>query len=250
MRYALVVEYDGSNYHGFQRQSGYDSIQQQLEEALSKKLQENITVIASGRTDAGVHAIAQVVHFDSEKVIDCSDFGFRINPLLPTDIAIKKCVAVDDNFHARFGAKKKTYVYRVYLSKIHSPLKQKYNHICFYDLDVKVMQEACKYFIGEHDFRSFMLSSAQVKTTVRTIYDLHIEQSEDGRQLDFYYTGNGFLHNMVRAITGTLIDLGRGRFKLEQIPEIIKSKKRSNAGKTLSGCGLYLKEVMYEGYDL
>ena len=112
------------------------------------------------------------------------------------------------------------------------------------------MQKACGYFIGEHDFRSFMLSSAQVKTTVRTIYDMHIEVSEEGRQLDFYYTGNGFLHNMVRAITGTLIDLGRGRFTLEQIPEIIKSKKRSDAGKTLEGCGLYLMNVEYEGYDL
>lgn len=248
-RYALVIEYDGTNYHGFQRQQGLPSIQQALEEALSLKLQHGVTVIASGRTDAGVHARGQVVHFDSNVEIDCSDFGWRMNPLLPTDIAIKKCVKVDENFHARFGAKKKTYVYRVYLSKIHSPLKQKYNHVCFYDLDVPLMQKACDYFVGEHDFRSFMLSGAQVRTTVRTIYDMHIEVSEEGRQLDFYYTGNGFLHNMVRAITGTLIDLGRGRFALEQIPEIIKSRKRSDAGKTLEGCGLYLEKVYYEGYD-
>ena len=235
MRYALVVEYDGTNYHGFQRQNGLPSVQQELEDALSLKLQHGVTVIASGRTDAGVHARGQVVHFDSNVEIDCSDFGWRMNPLLPSDIAIKKCVKVDESFHARFGAKKKTYVYRVYLSKIHSPLKQKYNHVCFYDLDVPLMRQACEYFVGEHDFRSFMLSGAQVRTTVRTIYDMHIEVSEEGRQLDFYYTGNGFLHNMVRAITGTLIDLGRGRFTLEQIPAIIASKKRSDAGKTLEG---------------
>lgn len=250
MRYALVIEYDGSNYHGFQRQSTLPSVQQALEEALSLKLQENITVTASGRTDAGVHALGQVVHFDCSKTLDCEDFGYRMNPLLPRDIAIKKCVAVDESFHARFGAKRKTYVYRVYLSRIHSPLKQRYNHVCFYSLDIPLMQKACEYFVGTHDFRSFMLSSAQVKTTVRTIYDLHIEVSEEGRQLDFVFTGNGFLHNMVRAITGTLIDLGRGRFTLEAIPKIIESRKRSDAGKTLEGGGLYLKEVVYEGYDI
>ena len=249
MRYRAVVSYFGKNYVGWQKQLNGVSVQEKTEQALSAVFGEPTPCTASGRTDAGVHARGQVVHFDSNVEIDCSDFGWRMNPLLPTDIAIKKCVKVDENFHARFGAKKRTYVYRVYLSKIHSPLKQKYNHVCFYDLDVPLMQKACDYFVGEHDFRSFMLSGAQVRTTVRTIYDMHIEVSEEGRQLDFYYTGNGFLHNMVRAITGTLIDLGRGRFALEQIPEIIKSKKRSDAGKTLEGCGLYLEKVYYEGYD-
>ena len=244
-RYALVIEYDGTNYYGFQRQQGLPSVQQALEEALSLKLQHGVTVIASGRTDAGVHARGQVVHFDSNVEIDCSDFGWRMNPLLPTDIAIKKCVKVDENFHARFGAKKKTYVYRVYLSKIHSPLKQKYNHVCFYDLDVPLMQKACDYFVGEHDFRSFMLSGAQVRTTVRTIYDMHIEVSEEGRQLDFYYTGNGFLHNMVRAMVGTLLSVGNGRYSIADLHRILDAKDRCKAGTSMPAHALYLSEIRY-----
>ena len=246
MRYALVIEYDGTNYHGFQRQDGLPSVQQALEDALSLKLQQGITVIASGRTDAGVHASGQVVHFDCNVDIDCSDFGWRMNPLLPTDIAIKKCVKVDENFHARFGAKKKTYVYKVYLSKIHAPLKRRYAHICVYDLNVENMKKACACLAGEHDFRSFALAeSVRGKSTVRTIYDIHIEESEGGRLLSLYVTGDGFLHNMVRAIAGTLIDIGRGRFSPEDMQDILDSKDRRRAGKTVEGCGLFLVSVEY-----
>ena len=245
MRYAIVIEYDGSAYNGFQRQKGLPTVQQTLEEALSLKLQEDISVTASGRTDAGVHAAGQVAHFDSSKAIDTSDFGFRLNPLLPRDIAVKACYRVDESFHARFSARRKTYVYRVYLSSIHAPLKEKYNHVCFYDVDIDVMKEACKYLVGEHDFRAFMLSESKVRTTVRTLYEARIDVSEGGRQLEFVFTGNGFLHNMVRSMTGTLIDVGRGRFALSDLPEIIESKKRANAGKTLEGKGLTLISVDY-----
>ena len=140
MRYAIVLEYDGANYYGFQRQRNFPSVQQTVEEALSLKLQCPFTLIASGRTDTGVHAMAQVAHFDCDVEIDASDFGFRVNPLLPRDIAIKACYRVDESFHARFAAKRKTYVYRVYLSKIHAPLKEKYCHVCFYDVDVDKMR--------------------------------------------------------------------------------------------------------------
>lgn len=245
MRYAIVLEYDGANYYGFQRQRNFPSVQQTVEEALSLKLQHPVTLIASGRTDTGVHALAQVAHFDSDVGIDASDFGFRVNPLLPRDIAIKECYRVDESFHARFAAKRKTYVYRVWLSKIHAPLKEKYCHICFYDVDVEKMKSACEYLVGEHDFRAFMLSESRMDNTVRTLYDAHIEVSEEGRQLDFYFTGNGFLHNMVRSMTGTLIDVGRGRFAVSDMPSIIDSKKRANAGKTLEGKGLTLVSVDY-----
>ncbi len=247
MRYAIVLEYDGSRYNGFQRQRGLPSIQQTVEEAISLKLQQPITIVASGRTDAGVHALAQVAHFDSDVAIDASDFGFRINPLLPRDIAIKECYRVDDAFHARFGAKRKTYVYSVYLSKIHAPLKEKYNHICFYDVDIDAMKAACAELVGEHDFRAFMLSGTEMRDTVRTLYDAHIDVSEEGRQLRFVFCGNGFLHNMVRSMTGTLIDIGRGRFAPGDMSAIIASKKRANAGKTLEGKGLTLVSVDYGG---
>ena len=214
---------------------------------MQTKLQRPIVLHASGRTDAGVHALAQVAHFDCDVEIDCDGFGYAINTLLPRSIAITDCRRVPDTFHARFDAKRKTYVYRIYASKIHSPLHCKYFHVCFYDLDVETMQRACAYFVGEHDFRSFMLSGAAVRSTVRTIYDLHIDVKDGGRQLDIVVTGNGFLHNMVRAIAGTLIDVGRGRFALEDVPQIIAACDRRRAGKTLEGCGLYLYGVEYDG---
>lgn len=243
-RYKITLCYDGGEYYGFQRQSdGLPTIQSKLEDALSKRFQQNITVQPSGRTDAGVHAIAQVAHFDTDREFDAPSFGYSINPLLPKDIAITSCVRVDDGFHARFDAKSKTYLYKIYLSKIHSPLKRRYYHICFYDLDVAKMQAACKYFLGEHDFRAFMLADEEKQNTVRTVYSLKVEQTGD--ELNISVSGNGFLHNMVRIIAGTLIDVGRGRIPADSIPDIIASRKHVGTGKTLEACGLYLVEVEY-----
>ncbi|MDE6188725.1 MAG: tRNA pseudouridine(38-40) synthase TruA [Clostridia bacterium] len=242
-RYKLTLCYDGGEYYGFQRQKDLPTIQKSLEEALSKRFQEEITVFASGRTDAGVHAVAQVAHFDTDKEFEPSAFGYSINPLLPKDIAVTSCERVDENFHARFGAKSKTYLYKVCLSKIHSPLKRKYYHICFYDIDVEKMKTACKYFIGEHDFRAFMLADDEKQNTVRTIFRLEVEQKGD--ELLIWVSGNGFLHNMVRIIAGTLIDVGRGRIAAEDIPKIIESRKHVGTGKTLDACGLYLWSVAY-----
>lgn len=245
-RYMITLCYDGADFNGFQRQKNLRTVQEEVETALRVKLQEPIVLTASGRTDAGVHALAQTAHFDCAKPFDPQDFGYAVNTLLPHSIAITSCVRVADDFHARFDASRKTYRYRVYFSKIHAPLHRKYFHVCFYDVDVQKMRAACPYFVGEHDFRSFMLSGAAVKTTVRTIYDLHIEQNEDGRQIDIVVTGNGFLHNMVRSIAGTLIDVGRGRFAAEEVPDIIAACDHARAGKTLEGCGLYLQSVQYD----
>ncbi|MDE6758967.1 MAG: tRNA pseudouridine(38-40) synthase TruA [Clostridia bacterium] len=242
-RYKLTLCYDGSEYYGFQRQPNLPTVQSALEEALATRFQENIIVQASGRTDAGVHAIAQVVHFDTDKEFNASTFGYSLNTLLPKDIAITSCEKVNDSFHARFDAKSKTYLYKICLSKIHSPLKRRYYHICFYDLDVSKMQEACKYFIGIHDFRAFMLANDEKENTIREIYSLKVKQNDD--ELEIWISGNGFLHNMVRIIAGTLIDVGRGRIALENIPEIINSKKHVGTGKTLEACGLYLYKVEY-----
>ena len=244
MRYKMVLQYDGGDFNGFQRQRSHPSVQQCVEEALALKLQHPVTVVAAGRTDAGVHALGQVIHFDTDKVLP-ADFGYRINALLPDSIAALSCEQVEDNFSARFCAKYKTYRYDICISKIHVPFLRKYAHICVYDLDIDAMKKACAYLLGEHDFRSFALSeSVKDKNTVRTIYDIRLEERNDNI-LSLYITGNGFLHNMVRSIAGTLIDIGRGRFCIEDMPEIIDAKDRRRAGKTVSGCGLYLVEVIY-----
>ena len=245
MRYKLTVSYDGGDFYGFQRQRGLISVQQCLEEALSTKLNTPVTIVCAGRTDAGVHALGQVIHFDYDGKLP-ADFAFRLNPLLPESIAVLSCEAAPEGFHARFSAKKKTYRYDIYLSKIHAPLKRRYAHVCVYDVDVNEMKKACEYLVGEHDFRSFALAeSVRGKSTVRTIYDIHIEEGEGGKLLSIFVTGNGFLHNMVRAIAGTLIDVGRGRFCAQDIPDILNSKDRRRAGKTVEGCGLYLVSVEY-----
>lgn len=245
MRYKLTISYDGSDFYGFQRQRGLISVQQCLEEALSTKLNAPVTTVCAGRTDAGVHALGQVVHFDSNQILP-ADFGFRLNPLLPESIAVLSCKQVSDDFHARFSAKKKTYRYDIYMSKIHVPLKRRYAHICVYDLNVENMKKACACLAGEHDFRSFALAeSVRGKSTVRTIYDIHVEEGEGGKLLSLFVTGNGFLHNMVRAIAGTLIDVGRGRFSPEDMQSILESRDRRRAGKTVEGCGLFLVSVEY-----
>lgn len=245
MRYKLTISYDGSDFYGFQRQRGLISVQQCLEEALSTKLNAPVTTVCAGRTDAGVHALGQVVHFDSNQILP-ADFGFRLNPLLPESIAVLSCKQVSDTFHARFSAKKKTYRYDIYMSKIHAPLKRRYAHICVYDLNVENMKKACACLAGEHDFRSFALAeSVRGKSTVRTIYDIHIQEGEGGKLLSLFVTGNGFLHNMVRAIAGTLIDVGRGRFSPEDMQSILESRDRRRAGKTVEGCGLFLVSVEY-----
>ncbi len=243
-RYKLTVCYDGGDYYGFQRQNALPTVQQKLEEALSTRFQQSISVHPSGRTDAGVHAIAQVVHFDVDSEIKTSSFGYSINTLLPKDIAITSCEKVNDDFHAQFGAKRKTYLYKICLCKIHSPLKRKYFHVCFYDLDIVKMQDACKYFVGEHDFRAFMLANDEKENTVRTIYNLSVEKFDD--EVHIRVTGNGFLHNMVRIIAGTLVDVGRGRLVPQDIQKIIASKRHVGTGKTLDPQGLYLESVEYK----
>ena len=246
MRYLLTLSYDGSDFYGFQRQNDLVTIQGELEKALHTILQEDIQIVASGRTDAGVHALGQVAHFDTTKEIkDISKFVYSLNSLLPKSIDVLNMELKDDDFHARYSTKEKTYIYKIYLSKTNEPLKRKYFHICSYDLDVAKMQEAIKAIIGEHDFKSFCVENPQIKTTVREIYDAHIDVLDGGKELDIVLCGNGFLHNMVRSIAGTLVDIGRGRFNVEDMKKILDSKNHQKAGKTLDGCGLYLYSVNY-----
>lgn len=244
-RYCLTISYDGGDFEGFQIQPNKVTVQGEIEKAFAKRFSHPVTIVASGRTDSGVHAIGQVAHFDTDKIFDIEQFPYSINALLPSSLAIVDCKKVADNFHARYNAKSKTYIFKLALSNIHCPLIRRYYDICHYELDVQKMREACKYVVGMHDFRSFMLADSSKENTVRTVYDLHIDEYADGKELWFVISGNGFLHNMVRIIVGTIVDVGRGRFEVSDIKKILDAKCRCSAGKTLAACGLYLKEVCY-----
>lgn len=244
MRYLVSIAYDGSEFFGFQRQKNLRTVQGEIEKALNIILQEDITIAPSGRTDAKVHALNQKFHFDTQKNIeDLNKFKTSLDSLLPQDILINNIQLVADDFHARYNSKEKTYLFKILLSKSKDPFKRNYYHICGYDLDLEKMQQACNSFLGEHDFTSFCVYNPQIKNTVRCIYDLHIEIKEN--ELFVYVTGNGFLHNMVRCIVGTLIDVARGRFEIEDIERIFNEKNHQKAGKTLNGGGLYLVDVKY-----
>lgn len=244
MRYLLAISYDGSAYYGFQRQNNLPTIQGEIEKALKILLQEEITITPSGRTDAKVHALNQIAHFDTAKNIeDLDKFKTSMNALLAQDILIKNVQSVTEDFHARFNAKQKTYLYKILLSKQKDPFKKNYYHICGYDLDLAKMQQACNSFLGTHDFTSFSVHNPQIKNTIRTISDIHLKIEEN--EVFVYITGDGFLHNMVRCIVGTLIDVARGRFEIEDIGRIFSEKNHQKAGKTLEGSGLYLVDVKY-----
>lgn len=244
-RYLLTICYDGSDFCGFQTQPNLPSVQGELERALSRRFDQKTEIVASGRTDTGVHAFGQMAHFDTDKAVDVEKIVVELNALLPPTIAVESCCEVECDFHARFDATSKTYIYKVYLSKRQCPFKERYFHICGYDLDVEKMQEACKLFVGKHDFKSFCMAEPDKDNAVRTIFDMHIDVLDGQKELDFVVQGDGFLRRMVRIVVGTIIDVGRGRFSLDEIEKMFDKKDRRVSGKTLQPSGLYLKEVRY-----
>jgi tRNA pseudouridine38-40 synthase len=242
-RILLTIEYKGTSYSGWQAQKNGPSVQQELVRALEKACGHKVKLVASGRTDEGVHALAQVAHFDTDCPIPDDKFPFAVNPLLPKDIRITSSGRAPEGFHARYGAKRKTYVYKLYTSKVDSPLRRElFAHIP-YELDIERMREAAKYLVGEHDFSAFMASGSSVKGTVRRIY--YIEIARNGDQIEIEVCGNGFLRHMVRIIAGTLIDVGRGKIEPGEVVRILKSGDRAWAGFTAPSCGLFLKGVEY-----
>lgn len=239
----LTIQYRGTKFCGWQSQENAISVEEVLEQKISELLGENIKLHASGRTDAGVHAIGQTAHFETNSNFNIHKLAQAINFGLDGDIAVLSAKEVSQNFHARYNVKQKTYVYKLYCSKITKPLK---NDMCAhikFDLKLDLMRKAAQFFIGEHNFFAFCSSKTQVKDFVRKIYSLEIKKVED--EYHFAVTGNGFLYNMVRIIVGTLVDVGGGKIKPEEIPEIIQSQDRKRAGKTMPAHGLYLKEVQY-----
>ena len=239
----LIIEYDGTNYSGWQSQENAISIQDKIEEALKTVTGENIKLIGSGRTDGGVHAFGQVANFYTSSTIPGDKFSFIINNVLPDDIKIILSEEVNFNFHSRFDAKRKRYRYVIYNGRMPSPINRNYSFHFKYNLDVDKMIEASKYLIGTHDFSSFKGRGSVVKSPIRIIYDINIKRKGDF--IEIIFEGNSFLRFMVRIIVGTLVEIGNGKRPISDMKRILDSKKRCGAGLTAPPQGLFLERVYY-----
>ncbi len=252
MRFRAVISYFGKEYVGWQRQLNGPSVQEALERALSETFGAPTQATASGRTDAGVHAEGQVVHFDADTAIPPEKIPFAVNTRLPDDISMLSCEPVSEDFNARFSAKRKTYRYDIYVSRHRRPvLEQTHAHVVT-PLSLTAMRACADAIEGEHDFKGFEASGSAVKSTVRTVYSIELKAegaAEDGTlsegRLSVYVTGNGFLYNMVRIIAGTLVYAGQGKLSVEDVERVLETGDRTLAGKTLPPHGLTLVSVGY-----
>ena len=239
----VVCEYDGTAYHGWQRQPNGLSIQEVLEEKIGIITQEQIFLTASGRTDAGVHALNQVANFRTGSTIPCGNLQKGINSLLPGDIVIKDLQDADDAFHARYSAKSKIYIYRIFNNPVRSPLRRNRCWHIRVPLDVSAMSEAAAFLEGTHDYSSFCAAGGDAEDHVRTVTVVSIER--EGSEISFSIEANGFLRYMVRNIIGLLVDVGRGIIMPTEFNEIMEAMDRTRAGITGPPQGLFLKEVRY-----
>lgn len=244
MRIRLIVEYDGTNYAGWQRQKNGLSVQQALEEAFERASGERVSITGAGRTDAGVHALAQVAHFDTQCTIPPEKISYAINMYLPRDIRVKRSEQAADDFHARFNACGKTYRYTIYNAPHPSAIYRNLSCHISGSLDLDAMRSAAAYLIGTHDFASFCAAGSEVKDTVRTIHALAI--TEELPFIHIEVTGSGFLYHMVRIIAGTLIDIGLSRIPPERMQEVLNKKDRNAASSTAPAQGLTMLKVYYE----
>lgn len=284
MRYALTLSYDGNGFCGWQLQPSEPSVQEALQQALTTLLGRETAVTGAGRTDTGVHALNYVAHFDCAGPIqyESKDFLYKLNAILPPGIAVSALVPVADDFHARFDARRRTYLYFIHFHK--DPFVMRYSWHCKFGLDVKKMNEACRHLLGTHDFSCFEKKGADSKTAICTVFDAHWEWyeptlwemscgggagcgpvaepgatphlagaaspnagpgSEPNRYIVFRISADRFLRNMVRAIVGTMVEVGRGRLSPEDIPAILDSKDRCRAGQSVPGNALFLASVEY-----
>lgn len=239
----LTIEYDGTNYHGWQVQPNAKTVQQVIKEAIEKLTKEEINLIGSSRTDEGVHAKGQVANFLTTSTIAPEKFSYAINSFLPNDIVIVKSELVDETFHSRYNTKGKKYRYVIYNREMKSALLKDRAYHVKKEIDVDIMRKAAKFLVGKHDFSSFKSSGGSAKTSIRTIYDIVIEKNEDIITIEV--SGDGFLYNMVRIIVGTLVEFGVQNINPEKMLEILNSKDRKKAGKTAPSQGLYLMCVYY-----
>lgn len=257
--YKIVIQYDGTRYRGWQGQNSTEAtIQGKIESVLSAMAGEAIEITGSGRTDAGVHAIGQVANFHLRGTWECGQIREYLNQYLPEDIAVSSVEKVDERFHSRYHAVSKTYLYRIHTGDVPEVFDRKYVYDYRTPLDLERMQKAAALLVGTHDFKSFCGNRKMKKSTVRTIREIRIEKqckvqfgnsayAQSGEELQIFYTGDGFLQNMVRILTGTLIEIGDGRRAPEDVTEILAAKERAAAGYTAPACGLTLLNVTYAG---
>ena len=243
-KYKCIIAYDGTAFAGYQVQPEKRTVQSELESALGKMHKgEKVKVTASGRTDAGVHAKGQVIHFHSSNEFPVENWKKALNALLPSDIVAVDVKQVSDAFHARFDPIGKEYRYMITRGPLRDPFARNYTYHYPYPLDLEAIREAISYLTGTHDFTSFCATNTNVVDKVRTIHK--IELNEDGDSLMFRFVGTGFLYNMVRILVGTLLEVGSGKRKPYDMEEILAKQDRQFAGKTAPGHGLYLWEVFY-----
>lgn len=243
MRVKLVVAYEGTNYCGWQIQPNGITIEQVLNETLSSLLGEEITVTGASRTDAGVHSLGNVAVFETHTKMPAEKISFALNQRLPEDIVVQESCQVPEDFHPRFSKSRKTYEYRILNCRFRQPLERRTSYFYHYPLDVSAMQKAAAYLVGEHDFTSFASVHAQTNTYVRTIYALDVVR--EGGMIRIRVQGSGFLYNMVRIIAGTLIQVGAGIKKPEDMESILAGKDRELAGPTAPAHGLTMIGLEY-----
>ena len=244
MRVKMVVAYDGTNYCGWQVQPNGITIEQVLNEQLSRLLKEDIKVTGASRTDSGVHSLGNVCVFDTNTRMPAEKISYALNQSLPADIVVQDSCQVDEDFHPRFSKSKKTYEYRILNKRFRNPTRRLDTYFFHYPLDVDAMQKAADYLVGEHDFASFCASGSQAETTVRTIYSCQVNKVDD--IITIRIQGNGFLYNMVRIIAGTLIKVGSKDIAPTDMQAIIEACDRSKAGPTAPACGLTMIGLEYE----
>ena len=239
----LVIEYDGTNYAGWQLQPNGVTVQQVMEEALTTLLHEPVRLHGSGRTDAGVHARGMVACFTTDRTIPLRAFSDGLNSLLPPDIAVRESAEVTPDFHPRYAATGKLYSYTIHAGRRRSPLSRLYAWHLRGELDLDAMRRAALFMVGEHDFAALRGAGCAAKTTVRRVDGIAIEKQ--GELVTIDVRGSGFLRHMVRNMVGTLVEVGQGRRVADSIPALLAAGERSGAGATAPACGLCLVEVYY-----
>lgn len=240
--YRLVIQYDGGRYKGWQRLgNGENTIQGKIESVLTEMVEDKIEIIGSSRTDAGVHAFQQIANFKTSKSFTESEVKNYLNRYLPHDISIIDAKLVPERFHARYNAKNKTYLYKIWNKEYTNPFMRKYSMHIEKKLNTLEMKRASAHFIGKHDFTAYSNAKSKKKSMVREIYSIELEESSGF--IEIRVRGNGFLYNMVRKIIGTLIEVGLGEIEADKIPEIILSKERIQTGRMADAEGLYLEKI-------
>ena len=240
----LVVAYDGTNYSGWQIQPNAVTIEQVLDNAIKQLTKEDIHVTGASRTDAGVHAMGNVAVFKTNSTIPGRRWAYALNKYLPDDVVIQASWEVDENFHPRRCNTVKTYEYKILNTEFPFPKERNYSWHIPHSLDIENMNTAAQLLVGEHDFKSFCSNRRMKKSTVRTLEEIRIRK--EGTKLIFVYTGNGFLYNMVRILTGTLLEVGIGERRPEDMIKILEAKNREAAGRTVPPEGLFLTRVEYD----